>query len=159
MTKESDNLLYQCLFMLMDAEYGTGVDENGIGSWGALLLGLAFIVAILGYFIYCIVNERLTCTVPVQAVCVDYHTSHSSDGMTYAPVWEYEFQGRLIRTHGSIHSSSMGKLLGQTRTLYINPDNPEKFREDMKSYAVFLVVCGIFLVFIVGAMIVKARNS
>ena len=45
-------MLYQCLCMLMDAEYGTGVDENGIGSWGALLLGLAFIVARLGYFIY-----------------------------------------------------------------------------------------------------------
>lgn len=152
-------MLYQCLFMLMDAEYGTGVDENGIGSWGALLLGLAFIVAILGYFIYRIVIEHLTCTVPVQAVCVDYRSSRSSDGTTYAPVWEYEFQGRLIRTCGSIYTSSSGKLLGKTRTLYINPDDPEKFRQDMKSYAVFLVVCGFFLVFIVGAMIVKARNA
>lgn len=152
-------MLYQCLCMLMDAEYGTGVDENGIGSWGALLLGLAFIVAILGYFIYRIVIERLTCTVPVQAVCVDYCTSHSSDGTTYAPVWEYEFQGRLIRTHGRIYSGSMGSLLGKTRTLYINPDDPEKFREDTKSYIFVFAICGIFLAFIVGAMIVKAKNS
>ncbi len=152
-------MLYQCLFMLMDAEYGTGVDENGIGSWGALLFGLAFIVAILGYFIYCVVNERLTCTVPVQAVCVDYCSSHSSDGTTYAPVWEYEFQGRLIRSNETIYSSSMGNLLGQTRTLYINPDNPEKFRQNTKNYVFIFVICGIILVFIVGAMIVKARNS
>ncbi len=151
--------LQNIMFMLMDVEYETDVDENGIGTWGALLFGLALIVAMLGFIIYRIVIERLTCTVPVQAVCVDYDSSHSSDGTTYAPVWEYEFQGRLIRSPETIYSSSMGGLLGKTRTLYVNPDNPEKFRQNTKNYAVFLVVCGIFLVFIVGAMIVKARST
>lgn len=152
-------MLYQCLFMLMDIEYGTGVDENGIGSWGALLFGFAFIAAVTGIIIYRIVIERLTCTVPVQAVCVDYCSSRSSNGTTYAPVWEYEFQGRLIRSHETIYSNGRGKLLGKTRTLYVNPDDPEKFRQSTGNHVFCLVICGIFIVFILGAMIVKARNT
>ncbi len=152
-------MLYQCLFMLMDIEYGTGVDENGIGSWGALLFGLAFVVAIAGFFIYRIVIEHMTCNVPVQAVCVDYQSIFSSGGTVYAPVWEYEYQGQIIRSNGAVYTNTRGKLLGKTRTLYINPDDPEKFRKSMKDNAVFLFACGIFLAFIVGAMIVKARNT
>ena len=152
-------MMYQCMLLMMDAEYGTGVDENGIGSWGALLLGLAFIMAIVGLIIYRIVIDHMTCSVPVQAVCVDYHSIFSSSGTVYAPVWEYEYQGRIIRSNAAVYSNTRGKLLGKTRTLYINPDNPEKFRQSMKDNAVMLFICGIFLAFIIGAMIVKARNS
>lgn len=151
--------MYQCMLLLMEAEYGTGVDENGIGSWGALLLGLTFVVAIMGYFIYRIVIDHMTCTVPVQAVCVDYQSRYSSSGTVYAPVWEYEYQGQIIRSNATVYSNSRGKLLGKTCTLYINPDDPEKFRQSIKDYAVFLIVCGIFFAIIVGAMIVKAGNT
>ncbi len=151
--------LKNIISVLTIVEYGTSMDQNGIGPWWALVLALAFVTAIVGYFTYRIIIERLTCTVPVEAACVEYAELNSNDGTTYAPVWEYQFEGQIIRSSEKMYSTSPKVKPGDTRILYVNPDNPEKFRQNVKGYIFFVSVSAIIAIVLIWAMIVKARNS
>lgn len=142
----------------MSVEYGISADVKIVGSWNILFMVLAFVTFIMGFFIYRIIVERKTCTVPVEAVCVDYCSSHSNKDTTYSPVWEYEFEGRIIRSSEKIYSDSLKVKQGETRVLYVNPDNPVEFRQNMKGYLFFICVSAIIAVLIIWAMTVKAGN-
>lgn len=145
--------------VLTIVEYGMSVARKGIGPWWALFLALAFVTAIVGYFTYRIIIERMTCTEPVEASCVEYAELNSNDGTTYAPVWEYQFNGQIIRSAEKIYSTSPKTKSGDIRILYVNPDNPEKFRQSVMGYIFFVGISAIIAIVLIWAMIVKAGNG
>ena len=90
---------------------------------------------------------------------MEYAELNSNDGTTYAPVWEYQFNGQIIRSAEKIYSTSLKTKPGDIRILYVNPDNPEKFRQSVMGYIFFVSISAIIAIVIIWAMIVKAGNG
>ncbi len=146
------NILY-----LLD--YETAVDENGFGHWWALILGLIVAVAFFVILLYRTIHVWRNCTDTVNAVCVELVPSIDEETETtlYSPVWEYTYKGQLHRSSdGSATSVNVPKI-GDHRTLYIDPEQPEEFRTKVPHELLFTILMAGVTALIIWAMYEKRR--
>lgn len=126
------------------------IEEKG-GSVLGVILGLMFSGALFVFAIYKTIQDYTYCTQPVQAVCVDLERRRSRKGRaTYSPVWEYEYHGQLIRVRSNFSSNVGVPQVGSPKTLYVDPNDPYRFRTKVSGWIVFDVAAGFFVVMILG---------
>lgn len=98
-----------------------------LGAILFLVVGLAALGAGIYFFINHFIYDS-KCTQEVQAVVVDFsvrekgRTGHKHN--TYAPVFEYEYEGKSYTYESTVSSRKMQYQRGQTVTVKIDPDNP-----------------------------------
>jgi hypothetical protein len=113
------------------------------GATSTINIGMVFAYCFLGgitaIMLIKMIYKYLTCTVPIKAVCVGADTDYD-ENTTYTPIWEYEYHGQYIRTKSKVYSGAQPKT-GAVKTLYINPNQPKKFRRQIPEETPFLVVC------------------
>jgi hypothetical protein len=128
------------------------IEEKG-GSVTGVILGLMFSGGLFAYSLYNTIQDYILCTQPVQAVCVDLERRRSKGGAAYLPVWEYEYHGQLIRVRSNF-SSNVGVLqVGSPKTLYVDPNDPYKFRTKVSGWILFDVIAGFFVVMILAIIL------
>ena len=117
----------------------------------ALFMGIEF-TWVVSYLL-----KKKRCNLPIEAVCsdIDVFESRSNDEYnrvtkTYAPVWEYIYEGMYFNETEKIHSNRCKIRKGDKRTIYIDPDYPEDFigvnHTGLVKYSIIvcLVICAVF---------------
>lgn len=131
----------------------TSIEEKG-GSVTGVILGLMFSGGLFAYSLYNTIQDYTYCTQPVQAVCVDLERRRGSRGRAaYLPVWEYEYHGQLIRVRSSLSSNMGVPQVGSPKTLYVDPNDPYKFRAKVSGWILFDVIAGFFVVMILAIIV------
>lgn len=117
-----------------------------------LLVGL--IAATVGFVL---LAERLSdkrrCTEPVPAVVVDLDkvvSRGAKKSVTYAPVFEYEYNGETYRYISPISSKPPDYERGERVTLMIDPNYPTVAYVNDKTAMMFIMICFGFGVIFVG---------
>lgn len=129
---------------------------------GCLKVFLGFILAglLVGGLIWFLPNlDRVLTHEKVEGVVVDLIPSVDSDGDTvYAPVYEYQVDGRSYRYKSKV---SLGGFvvpdLGDTRTLLYNPDNPADAR--VNNTLLLLVLPGLLVLIATLALLALVVTS
>ena len=123
-----------------------------IGGVGLLFLG-AHLHLKTGIFL-----ER---AVRAPGVVVEMAANHSSDGNTYAPVVEFEHEGRTYRFKDSISSNPPSYRTGEAVGVLYDPDHPRDARIDRgrwnKAVPILIGGSGVFLC-LLGVWILKRRT-
>lgn len=92
--------------------------------FGMMLFCMIFLG--VGIFVLSLENkDKKECTIPVTSTVVDLVSSSGSSGRTYAPVYEYEFEGRQYRVQSNNYSSPCPFSVGETVRIYVEPNDPE----------------------------------
>jgi len=94
-----------------------------------LLLGGAGLV-VLGAHLHARTTAFLQRAVPGSGIVVELVANHSSDGVTWAPVVEFEHQGRKYRFKDSVSSSPASWRTGEAAKILFDPDDPADARID-----------------------------
>ena len=86
-------------------------------------------------------------TVSIEAVCIhlDRHISRTRKGrrtITYAPTWEYDYNGNLYTYKESTYTNLSVPKVGAVYPLLINPDKPEELYRPIKSVRMLLLFMG-----------------
>lgn len=89
-----------------------------------VILGIYILIKLIGKLIY--QKRRQNCNIPVEATVIRLIESHDSDGSTYAPEFEFNYQGQIRTLHPNVYSSPTPYRVGDTFTLMIDA-NAEKF--------------------------------
>ena len=98
-----------------------------------------------------ILNKR--CTEPVEATCIGYSMSGSSDhdssaagGLERTPVFEYDYHGfKCVAFDGVYDNFSKLPFVSQKTTILVNPDDPEDIYWNFgKHRSVFLILACVF---------------
>lgn len=112
-----------------------GNSENGKGMGVCLFLMGAYVM-VLPIIRRSVMLKR--CTERIMAVCIylDKRLNRSSKGgryYTYAPQWEYTFNGRVYKHQEQGHSNIGVPKIGDEHEIFVNPDDPEEiYRKDIK---------------------------
>ena len=61
-----------------------------------------------------------TCNIKVTATCVELIESHTDDGTTYAPEFEFEYQGQTRRIRQKYYTAPTPYEVGETYDLFID---------------------------------------
>ena len=88
---------------------------------------LAVVIGILFFTIILDVRELQFCTEPVEAEYVDLKRNSKYGAIAY---YNYSFDGKFYNCVGATHIVNFGedKDLGETYTIYVNPDEPTCFK-------------------------------
>ena len=102
-------------------------------------------------------------TVPTEAVCInlDVHISRSRKGgktITYAPTWEYDFNGNLYTFKESTYTNLSVPKIGAVYHLLVNPNEPSEIYRPVKSVRILLFVIG-FMFAAMGIFALVTYNS
>lgn len=121
-------------------------------------------------------SKKSVCNQEVTATCIDFEMSYSTKGTdnrhkspTYTPVFSYEYDGDEYVSWSNTYSSSFRRdfIIGNEYTIFINPDSPKDFYNEvinnqtkLLSY-IFMIVGFVPSAFILFAIIVniKAYNK
>lgn len=68
--------------------------------------------------------------VKVDAIVVEMDTHSDSDGTSYSPIFEYAYEGKTYRYNSVNSSNPPTHRVGDHTVLLVNPENPEKAREN-----------------------------
>lgn len=85
----------------------------------------------LGALIILVPNLRFLyvklCYVKVHAICIsmNYHRARDSEGDTYQPIWQYEYEGMTYVSH-ELWWSRANFRIGDEAEIYISPKKPRK---------------------------------
>lgn len=126
--------------------------RNQLLGYGIFLLaGLA--AAVVGFVLLTgRLADKKRCTEPVTAVVVDLEKSvsgGSKKSVTYAPVFEYEYQGTTYRYISPISSSPPDYERGETAALMIDPNYPNvAYVRDKTAMLFIIIVFGLGAVFV-----------
>lgn len=71
-------------------------------------------------------KAKKVCTEPVNAVVCDMARSSSSNGTTYAPVYEFEYNGMKYRIKSNTYSNPMPLQVGESVQIFVEPGNPDR---------------------------------
>ena len=87
-------------------------------------------------------------TVTIEAVCIhlDHHISRTRKGrrtITYAPTWEYDYNGNMYTYKESTYTNLNVPKVGAVYELLINPDEPEELYRPIKSVRMLLLFMGL----------------
>ena len=113
-----------------------------------LLVGLIF--GGIGFGIkYADNKKKETCTEQTTGTVIDYATSPSSDNTTYAPIVSYDVDGYTYTVHNNTYSNPCPYKIGESVTIYYNPNNPHTFYIEGEKTAlilayVFMGIGGVF---------------
>lgn len=85
-------------------------------------------------------------------------TDGSMGGMVYAPVYEFQYRGKIVHIESNRYSNVNVPEVGGYYDIYINPDNPQEYSDKMlekeismqKIIAFIFIGMGIFLALFVG---------
>lgn len=109
------------------------VKGNSRGNWWWLLMLHGTWIILMGIgVLYTFTSWRfVTNGDEISATVIALTESHSADsGTTYSPVFEYQVDGQTY-TYESVNASSPPTHeLGEQTTLLVDPNNPEKAREN-----------------------------
>jgi Protein of unknown function (DUF3592) len=89
-------------------------------------------------------------------------TNHSSDGNTYAPVVEFEHQGKKYRFKDSISSNPPSYRTGEAVAVLCNPEHPSDARIDRGKWnkaVPLLVASGGVVFFLLGLWALKRQTT
>jgi len=121
-------------------------------------VGLLF----LGAHLYRTTASFLERAIHVPGVVVRMETNHSSDGNTYAPVVEFEHEGRKYKFKDSVSSNPPSYRTGQSVIVLCDPNHPADARIDRgvwnKAVPLF-VAAGGALFLVLGLWALKRRTT
>lgn len=91
----------------------------------SLAVGLAFIL--LGLVILFLPKlKNLDCTQPVEATVIHVSSQKKPGHLRNEwPTYEYEYNGTLLQYESEFRGNNSGYDVGDTETIYINPEKPE----------------------------------
>ena len=97
-----------------------------------LIAGFLFFV-FGAYGLFTLNSDKKMCTYRVEGTVVeiqswnDTHRKSSDDEPknTYAPVFEYEYQGKKYKDEGNYFGPSAGFSVGESVEIYVDPNDPE----------------------------------
>lgn len=118
-------------------------------------------------------GSKSSCTEPVTAKVVkmekrvtrDTTGKHRGTSTTYAPVFEYEYDGKQYTYTSSVATNPPGFSAGEQVTIWVNPDSPNKiyYKPGTSSVLlsiVFRILGGIAAIGGLALLIVrKAKNQ
>ena len=138
-----------------------------------LKVAMAYIERYLPYFILfvflvvgiCVVchaflchrHKKQVCNYSIMATCVDLSQRWHKGRRTYCPVYEIYFRDQTIRLCNHVYSTANNVAVGESKELFINPQNPEEFYEEKQEkivLSVLYIVGGMFIVVSVLALVV-----
>lgn len=135
---------------MRDTMYGR---KSGLSPKGAglifLLLGVVFLIVATILFTHD-AKLRSVCTAETTATVIEnvsvtsVSKSHSSS-RTYAPIFEYEFEGIRHKIRSSTSQNPPKYEIGETVKLLVNPNEPITFRID--GDITLRIIAGIFAFF------------
>lgn len=84
------------------------------------------------------------CTYCVMANCVEVKSHYHKGSRTYCPIYEIYFRDEMIQLCNNTYTNINRVEVGETREVYVNPDNPKEFFEpkEEKSTKIFMYVLG-----------------
>ena len=148
---------------MRDTMYGR---KSGLSPKGAGLIFMLFSVAFLVVAAILFAHDaklRSVCTAETTATVVENITVRSgtkghSSSRTYAPIFEYEFEGIRHKTRSSTSQNPPKYEIGETVKLLVNPNEPITFRED--GDITLRIIAGIFAFFgiVFGSVGIKIRT-
>ncbi|MBE5861534.1 MAG: DUF3592 domain-containing protein [Lachnospiraceae bacterium] len=111
-----------------------------------LFLGLFFVIGVslvVGSY-FSSKRRHEVCNYRIMGTCVKIKTSYHKGTRTYCPVYEAYFRDETILLSNNTYSNMNHIEEGETRELYLNPDNPKEFYEpkEERSLTIFLYVLG-----------------
>lgn len=119
--------------------------KNSIG------IGVCFILMGICVLMLPIVKRSIMlkrCTESVMAVCVHLDARTKRRVTTYAPKWEYTFNGNVYEHQERLHSNIGVPKIGNKYEIFVNPDAPnEIYRKDIKG-ALFQFMFGAVFVLV-----------
>ena len=129
---------------------------------GKFLVWIIFIIA--GIVLAFVIPNNMTavqkrCTLEVPAVIISIRESHSDDGVTFAPVYQFELNGESVTRTPNYYTSTKPQV-GEKVQLFINPDNDSEFFEpirDGKTIKILRIIGIVFLCF--SGLILFARPA
>lgn len=71
-------------------------------------------------------KAKKICTEPVNAIVCDMARSTSSDSTTYAPIYEFEYNGMTYKIQSNTYSSPMPLQVGDNVQIFVEPGNPDR---------------------------------
>lgn len=104
--------------------------------------------------------QEKKCTVLVRGICTNLDTrttNHSAGDTGYTikcPTFTFDYNGKTYSVNSGTYSGGITAVVGQEYDLYINPDNPELFKEAGESkrlkaldffYGPIFIVLGILI--------------
>lgn len=143
------------LLMILLLIFGNA--QNGKGMGVCMFLMGAFVM-VLPILKRSIMLKR--CTERITAVCtyLDKKLNRSSKGgryYTYAPKWEYTYNGKVYQHQERNHSNIGVPKIGEEYEIFINPDDPDEiYRKDLKGSIFQFFIGAIFA--LVGVLAVMS---
>lgn len=129
----------------------------------------AILILVAGLALLGSTADKRRCTEPVRAVVVDMvqrssHRSgrrHHRTSITYAPVYEYEYGGRIYRYTSKVSTYPPRYEVGQIADIKVDPTDPSRVYDNNNATVFIIVIAaaigGIFL--LVGILIFVAINK
>lgn len=120
------------------------VRKVGAGICGLVgILSIAYAIRMMNY-------ARKWVTYSVMAKVVEISSrrsssSHGRRGRVYAPIWEYEYMGQIIRQKEDFYTNRCKYRVGDTAMIKINPERPEEI-ETGNGGNWFMIVFGIVFI-------------
>ena len=103
-------------------------------------------------------QKKKRCTASASAVIVEIEKDEDAAGRegtrkkyTYTPIYEFVANGNTVRKSGDIYSHNKKEFsVGDTATVYYNPDKPEEFLVNGKSggkgFGIALMLFGLVII-------------
>ncbi|MBR3834878.1 MAG: DUF3592 domain-containing protein [Lachnospiraceae bacterium] len=114
-----------------------------------IVIGVFLIIAGL----YSSLFLKLTCTEYVNAECVEVKKQYTSNHYeTYCPVYSFSYNGQNYMVCNDIYTNRFIPAVGQSYEVYINPNNPMKIYEPLRSMhtGLYMAILGVFIVCFMG---------
>ena len=140
-------VLIMFVVVLMLALGGSFSTEAMLSMVPYLILGIFFITGIV-LLVGTLIgnkNKKARCTVPVNAVVVDliYVRAKTGGHRSYAPLYEYNFNGVIYREREKIATNVGLPQVGSQMTIYVNEKDPTDFYSVWKSKNVLPIMLSI----------------
>ncbi|MCR4599825.1 MAG: DUF3592 domain-containing protein [Acetatifactor sp.] len=111
-----------------------------------IFLGIFFIIGmslVIGSY-FASKRRHEVCNYCISGSCVKVKDRYHKGTRSYCPVYEVYFRDETILLCSNTYSNMNHIQVGETRELYLNPDNPKEFYEPKEEHAltVFMYVLG-----------------
>lgn len=131
-----------------------------VTMFGLMVFCMIFIG--VGIFVMSFENrDKRECTIPVNSRVIDLvASSSSSSGRTYAPVYEFEFEGRTYKVQSNSYSSPCPFSVGEEVKIYVDPDDPKHIYspKDKTTLTVAIVFIAIGAVGAIAFMVLGVKT-
>lgn len=152
--------------MLMIAENSDALEDEFVEKLSVNCCVSVFALVGIGLVVFPAIIHKTkmkTFTIPIEAVCIhlDRHVSRSRKGgttITYAPSWEYEYNGNIHIYKESTYTNLGVPKIGAVYQLLMDPNKPEELYRPVRAVRIMLYVMGALFAFI-GIFALVMYNS